>query len=606
MKKFLLILLLTILSSGVVSSQTTTPSPTPQPKPPVPVQQRPGATFQVSDYGVDFQADPRLIVVMAALEAAGFDPVPAGRTPTVFRAKVRKDLANLDPDLRARLKNFYERNRLPSPATPADQAARYVSLALALGPTPSLDPPARSDDLPAGLLEVLDFASLVQEFYRRSGIDEQMVGYVRAYQGEGDRLRGPTTDMVRSVLTYLHTQPMTTTLERVEVKNPKKGSKEKAYTYRQKERRFFILPDLLAPRGAINFRIIADDYYAVVPEGTDPTSSELRRAYLQYVIDAMVLRFNKDIALRREQVRQLLNERQKAGAQVSPDVFLSVSRSLVTAADARYEEARRLELLGRDSRARLAAAKTEADKTTIGKTALAEMKAIQDETVARLAEEYEKGAVLSFYFADQLKGIESAGFDLANFLPDMIASFDPVREGKRLTENAETVQRALAAREARTAARRSQLETPVEGGGAKEAALVRDLSAIEDTLRNKDYNEAEGRLRDMLKEYPREPRIFFALGQTASLAAMDATDEQVQAERLNRALGHYRLAVAASSPETDKAIMSRAHESMGRINAFLENTAEAMKEFEEAIKLGDVRGGAYKEALEGKKKLSQP
>ena len=42
---------------------------------------------------------------------------------------------------------------------------------------------------------------------------------------------------------------------------------------------------------------------------------------------------------------------------------------------------------------------------------------------------------------------------------------------------------------------------------------MRDLASIEDTLRNKDYNEAENRLREMLKEYPREPRIFFALGQ---------------------------------------------------------------------------------------------
>jgi hypothetical protein len=410
------------------------------------------------------------------------------------------------------------------------------------------------------------------------------------------------------LLTYLHTRPITTSSERVEVKNPKKDSKEKTYTYRQKERRFLILPDLLAARGAINFRIIGDDYYAVVPEGTDPTSSELRRAYLQYVIDALVLRFNKDIAQRREQVKQLLNERQKAGGQVSPDVFLSVSRSLVTAADARYEEMRKLEVLSRDSRARLAAAKTDADKATIGKAAQAEMKAVQDETVARLAEEYEKGAVLSFYFADQLKGIESAGFDLANFFPDMIASFDPAREARRPTEYADTVHRALAAREARTAARRSQAELNTNFGGnsPRESALVRDLAAIEDTLRNKDYNEAEARLREMVKEYPREPRIFFAMGQTASLAAMDATDEQVQAERLNRALGHYRLAVAASSPETDKAIMSRAHESMGRINAFLENTAEAAKEFDEAIKLGDVRGGAYREALEGKKKLTQP
>ncbi len=581
-----------MLCAGVVSSQ--------------PVQQRPHASFEISEYGVDFQADPRLIVVMAALEAAGFDPVPAGRTPSTFRAKLRKDLANLDPDLRHRLQAFYERNKLPAPATPADQAARYVSLALALDSPPGLEPPPRSEDLPAGLLEVLDFAPLVQEFHRRSGIDEQLVNYVRAYQAEGDRLRAPATEMVKGLLNYLHTRPITSSSDRVEVKNPDKKSKEKRYTFRQKERRFFILPDLLAPRGAINFRIIGDDYYAVVPEGTDPASSELRRAYLQYVIDALVLRFNKNIAERRDAVKQLLDERQKAGGQVSADVFLSVSRSLVAAADARYDEMRRRELLANDNRNRLAAAKTDADRAAIAKASQAEWSAIQDETIARLADEYEKGAVLSFFFADQLKGIESAGFDLANFFPDMIASFDPAREAKRPAEYADAKQRATAAREARLAARKAQSDVAVGSGNPRDAALVRDLAAIEDTLRNKDYNDAEARLRELLKEYPREPRIFFALGQTASLAAMDATDEPVQLERLNRALGHYRMAIAASSPEDDKAILSRAHESMGRINAFLEKTAEAVKSFDEAIKIGDVRGGAYREALEGKRRLTQP
>jgi len=52
--------------------------------------------------------------------------------------------------------------------------------------------------------------------------------------------------------------------------------------------------------------------------------------------------------------------------------------------------------------------------------------------------------------------------------------------------------------------------------------------------------------------------------------------------------------------------MSRAHEAMGRINLFLENPAEAAKQFDEAIKIGDVRGGAYKEAIAGKKRLNQP
>jgi hypothetical protein len=608
MKKALLTIFTALLCAGVVSPQTIQQKPAqPAPTQQQPVQQKPATPFEVSEYGVEFQADQRLIVVMAALEAAGFDPVSTGRTPSAFRARLRKDLANLDPDLRKRMQTFYDRNKLPAPATAADQAARYVSLALALGPPPTLEAPTRSEDLPAGLLEVLDFAPLVQEFFRRSSIDENLVDYVRAYQAEGDRLRRPATDLVRALLNYLHTRPITSSFERVEVKNPDKKSKEKtSYSFRDKQRRFLILPDLLAPRGAINFRIIADDYYAIVPEGTDPVSSELSRAYLQYVIDALVLRFNKDISQRREQIKQLLNERQTAGGQTSPDVFLTVSRSLVAAADARFDEMLRREAVGRELRARIQAAKTEADRAATTKGAQIALKAIEDETIALLAEEYEKGAVLSFFFADQLKGIESAGFDLANFFPDMIASFDPAREARRPAEYADAKQRAVAAREARLAARKAAAaNSGSTANTARDTALVRDLANVEDTLRNKDYNEAETRLRDLLKEYPGEPRIFFALGQTASLAAMDATDEQVQMERLNRALGHYRTAIVAASTEDDKAILSRSHESMGRINAFLENTAEALKAFDEAIKIGDVRGGAYREALEGKKKLTE-
>jgi len=609
MKQSLLVIFALFLATGTTFAQTAPAKAPTRPGAQSQVPQRQGTAFEVSEYGVDFQADPRLIVVMAALDAAGFDPLPPGREPGVFRSQLRKDLADLDPDLRNRLKAFYERTRLPAPATAADQASRYVSLALALGPIPALEAPERSDDLPAGLLEVLDFAPLVREFYRRSGIDEKLVSYVRAYQSEGDRLRPPATEMVRALLSYLHTRPIMVATERTEVKSPSaKKKNSKAYTFRERERRFLILPDLLAAPGTINFRIIGDIYYAVVPEGTDPASSELRRAYLQYVIDPLVLRFNQDVAAHREQIKQLLAAREKAGSQVSPDVFLSVTRSLVAAADARYDEIRRLEAFSREARKNLAAAKDDATRAAIGKAAQAEMSAIQDETISRLADEYEKGAVLAFFFADQLKGIESSGFDVANFFADMMSSLDPAREGRRPVEYAAPRQRALAARQARLEARKAESELPPysEAEATKAAALIKDLAAVENTLRLKDYNNAEARLKAMLKDYPREPRVFYALAQTASLAASDATDEQVQTERLGRAMSNYRLAIEASSPETDRAIISRAHESMGRINAFLENKAEAVKEFDEAIKVGDVRGGAYKEAIEGKKKLQQP
>jgi hypothetical protein len=606
MKKIILLTMLLVLSCPLAYSQTApnqgaSPRPTSSPQP-----QATG--FKLADYGVTFKIEPRLIIMMAALDAAGFDPTPAGADPSVFRAQVRQDFADLDPDLRSRLRTFYERNKLPPPASEADQAARYVSLAFALGPPPTLEAPSRSDDLPGSLLEVLDFAPLVKEFYRKSGVEEKLVSYTRAYQAEGDRLGRPTSEMVRAVLSYLHTQPVIVSTERVVVKAPGKKKGPQRYTNRDHQRHFFIVSDLLGAPGAVNFRVIADEYYAVLPEGTDPASSELRRAYLQFVIDPLIVRFNRAIADRRDQIRQVLAEREKAGATVTPDPFVAVSRSLVAAAEIRFDEVRRIDILSRETRARLGAGKDEASRQAISREFQATTAAIQDESIARLAEEYEQGSVLAFFFAEQLKGIETAGFDVATFFVDMISAFDPARETKRLAENAKARERALAARQTRLAARQTDMNPPVysEAEKARAAGLIKKLGEIEQILRLKDYENAEARLKDLLKEYSREPRIFFALAQTASFAAADATDEEVQALRLNRALGNYRLALEAASPETDRALISRAHEAMGRIHAFLENVAEASKEFDEAIRIGEVPGGAFKEAVEGKRKLTPP
>jgi hypothetical protein len=615
MKQIILLTGLFLFSHALVYPQTSQTSPrtatTGKPRPaasPTPnVPARQAVAFDLSDYGVRFQTEPRLIIMMSALEAAGFDAVPAGAEPSAFRAQVRKDLASVDPDLRNRLHAFFERNKLPAPATAADEAARYVSLAFALGPPPMLEAPPRSEDLPSSLLEVLDFAPLVREFYRQANIQENLPIYTRSYQAESDRMRKPMADMVRDVLSYLHTRPIAVSVERVAVKpaaTPKKNA-PKSYTTREHERRFSVVTDLLAAPGTINFRVIGDEYYVVVPEGTDPASSELRRGYLQYIVDPLVLRFNREIAARRDQLKVIIAEREKAGSAISPDVFLTVSRSLVAAADARYDEKRRLDNLQQNARARIAAAKDDSAKQAIARELATNSKAVEDETVARLADDYDRGAILAFFFAEQLKGIEDSGFDVASFLADMIAAFDPAREARRLTENAAARQRALVARQARLSARHTEIDAPIysEAEAARAAFLVKKLGEIEQTLRLKDYNNAETRLRDLLKDYSREPRIFFALAQTASLAAADAIDEDVQADRLKRALGNYRLAVEASSPETDRALISRAHEAMGRIHAFLENGAEAAKEFDEAIRIGDVPGGAFKDAVEGRKKV---
>jgi len=606
-----LALIILVFSGSVLAQPAKPPAPSPS-KPQTPsTQSQTAAPFELSEYGVSLQPDARLIIVMAALDAAGFDPTLPGREPSAFRRLVRKDQANLDAGLRERLKAFFDHNKLPEPSTPADQSARYVSLAYALGAPPFLDAPDRSDDLPGGVLAVLDFAPLVREFYKRSGIDERLSSYMRAYQTEGDRLRQPAAEMVRSILSYLHTRPITTTNERVRIKSPeKKKSSSVTYSTRVHDRRFYIVPDLLAAPGTINFRVIADDYYAIVPEGTDPTSSEIRRGYLQFVLDPLVLKFNKDISAQRDQIKLLIDARAKEGATVSPDVFIVISRSLVAAADARYEESNRLAAVTNIQRARLQQAKDEPTRQTVARQSEARRAAIADETIARLAEEYENGAVLDFFFADRLRDFQGSGFDIANFFAEMIAGIDPAREGKRLTEVNTVRGRALAARKAHPRYSLWLIDPEAEAREAVNAstnsALVKSLSEVEKLLQTRNYEAAEARLKMLVLEYPREPRLFFTMAQTASLWARDTTDDELQAQRLNRAVGNYRMAVAAAAPDTDKVLLSRAHEAMGRILAFLDNKDEAMKEFEAAIKIGEVTGGAYRDALEGKRKLTQP
>lgn len=594
---------------------TQTPAPSPQQQQPRPAA-RPGG-FDLMDYGVRIEAEPRLIVMMAALDAAGFDPTPPGQPVSAFRARVRADQAELDEALRRRLQDFFDRNKLKAQAgaqpTPAEQAARYVSLAYALGPAPAFEAPARTDDLPADVLEVLDFAPLLREFYRKSAMDARLPGYLRAHRDRADQLRGSTEEMVRFVLSYLHTRPLTTSVERVPVRPPGSEGKQKKdaqpkYSVREHDRRFFVVPDLLAAPGAINFRVIADDYYVIVPEGADARSSELRRAYLQYVVDPIVVRFNRDIAQRRPQLKQLLDERAKAGRSVTPDVFIAVARSLVTAADVRLDEAVRLAALGQETRERLSKTTDATARAAITKEMQEARAVIEDESVARLAEAYEGGAVLAFFFSDQLRGLESSGFDISNFFADMIASFDVARESKRLEETAAARTRALNARKARQERRQAAMEATAEdstAGAAERAALIKSLSEVEKLLQLRDYAAAEARLKTLLQQFQGEARIFFVLGQTASLWARDTTDDDLQAARLNQALTHYRMAVERSSLETEPGLVCRAHEAMGRILAFLERPQEATREFDAVLQAGACDAALKQSAEEGKRKLGQ-
>ena len=593
---------------------TDAQGPRPQPTPPPPPAPTPRQSLDLIDLGIQIAPDPRLLAVSAALDAAGWDPTPKGAEPSVFRAQLRRDLAGLDPALRGRLRAFYERSRLKEPdATEAEQAARYVSLSYALGPAPDFEAPPRSDDLPAGVLDVLDFAPLVREFYRQSNFGDRLPAYLAMHRAAGDELRRPALEMARAVIAYLNTRPETTVYERVEAPAPsstsgnRKKEEQKVLVTREKARRFLIVPDLLAAPGAVNFRVVGDDYFAIVPAGTDPRASEVRRGYVQYVVDPLVARFSRDVASRRADLKLLLDkERERGGRDLTPDVFLSVTRALVAAADALMGESARLRALQLETSQRLqAAGANQAARDAALKESQERQAAIKDDTTAQLAEAYERGAVLAFYFAEQLRALEGSGFDAGSFVAPMLADFKVERELARPAEYAPVVARVREARRRAREARAAASEAAPEGPqDAKRAALFKSLSDVDELLRLKNYEGAEERLLALRAEYRDEPRVYFGLGQAALIGAAAAFDETLQEQRLSSALQHFRQAVLFASPETDRALLSRTHAAAARILAFLDRKDDALRELDAALSLGDVPGGAYKEALAEKKKLT--
>jgi hypothetical protein len=149
------------------------------------------------------------MVVLAALESAQATSAsgevgPAINTPlsaqgAKFREQLRTDLTGMNADLRQKISLFVAQYKKRHPkATDAELVAPFISMSYALTPAPELADPVITTDLPGALLDVLDFAPLVREFYRKSGFGAKLDAYVKNYRDASDGpLRSSTREMVR-------------------------------------------------------------------------------------------------------------------------------------------------------------------------------------------------------------------------------------------------------------------------------------------------------------------------------------------------------------------------------------------------------------------------
>lgn len=584
------------------------------------------AGFDLSNYGVRIEPDKRVMIVLATLEAArttnaAGEDVPVINTPlsiegVKFRELLKSDLAALNADLRQKISSFVIQHKARnSKLTDAELVAPFISMAYALTPAPELADPVVTSDLPGNLLDVLDFAPLVRDFYRRSSMSGNINEYVKTYQNVSDaKLRGSAREMVSETLGYLNTRPQLYFSEKIKTETRKGKSKSatlKNVEVRERERRFYIVPELLAPVGTVSFLNIKDDYYAVVPAESDLSKSEIRRGFLQFVIDPLVNASSKDIETIRAGVKTLLEERRKVDPSTSPDVYLTISRSLVAAIDAKQGENFKVRIRTAQARKRIDQLKTDAEKRPVVQELEKYKTDVADETALQLSEDYEKGAILVFYFAEQLKGLEDSGFDVASSMKEMILSFDPAKETGRYAQYADARKRAIAARaERKTApAVTSLIENP----------LTTRLIDIQKLIAAKNYVQADSELQQLKKNNPEEARVSYNIGRVASLTAEsfeNEADADKQNTKLREAKAAYeevikiynaqaaeaRKGVNVKNP-VDAALISRSFVELAKIYEFYDNKDYAVRIYDEAIKIGPVVGGAHDEALAAKQRL---
>ena len=550
-----------------------------------------------SEVNVRIAPDVRTFVVMAALNAAGFDFETGGQPLSPARAALRKDLVGLDPKVREKLASFYQSHRRQGVDETSD-AARYAALSVMMTEPPGFTVYQSSDrPIPDDLLPLLEFIPLLREFYIKGGIRELTPKYISVGEGYAAIYRTPIGNTIYDVLDYFHTKPETVINMRplVVTTGETEGKRQKETVInRSRTRQVFVIPDPLAPldtsivRGDILnqkddllARKIGDDYIVIVGPSRAVNIDSVRQALIRFVIDPMVERHLKASLEFKDQITQLVGSVPTAAKQYTNSVYLVIRESLAQATEARMRRINAIAKRGSYS---------------------------EDDAVFDLAQAYLRGAVLSFHFYDSLAGLEKVGIGMEDFFDHMVGNTKFEREAVRARDFEPVV--------ARVSARRSKpTRTSSNEGAAAEAAMGSMAAKIlksDDLIRERRFKEAQLILDEVLKVEPNNARALYGLAQVVAQTPTaieldpkaDENDKiQVQHDRLEQAIKLYKRVIENASKDSERWLIQWSYVFLGRIYDFQEFREDAIAQYDKAIAIGDnIPNGAYKEALEGKQR----
>jgi hypothetical protein len=558
----------------------------------LPLADRPN--LSLADVNTDIGVDRRVIVMMAALNIAGYDYESGNRQLSALRRQIREDLQGLDPALVQRLRAYFQKHHKGENDVTA--VAPYLSLALSMTEPPAFTIDAPADRLPNEVREIADFALLLEEFYRAAGFSKLMPKYVAAYVNVAQNYGAPAGLALGEALSYLHTEPIlelpplytprktsASSSKADDKKGDKKPIQEAAIDPPNRVRQFIIIPDLLNATGVANLRVVRDTYFLLLGPTTEPNVEAMRRAFLTFVLDPLTERQVKEVAAIREPLKKLMESRgDRLDKEYSErSAYFLISDSLARATDAR------MDALGLAAR----------------------RKSAEDESLYDLSLGYDHGAVLVYHFYDQMKAYESVGVNIRDYISAMLGNIDFKRESKRLDEYAQRLEHGKQLR-----AEAKFVATPPPTISNADENLVARIAAADQLIKARKYDEAKTALESALKDQPDNARVLYGLADVMSKKATALEDPDRIEETLFAAVEYYQLAAKNASPETEKWLMQRSYVAAAKILDFIadgnparaeELSAGALNAYQSAIKLGKVEGGAYEEAEQALKERGQ-
>jgi tetratricopeptide (TPR) repeat protein len=259
--------------------------------------------------------------VMAAINAGGYNEGVDSASNDPLRQALREYIVKQDPRSVDALKRFVRDHKLRNSDTELNQ---YVSFALLTKGPPDFTFINPDLPLPPEVVPMDGFAPLLAAFYKEANLGDVWKRAQPSYQQAMAKYTEPVSEAILQVNAYL--------------RNVTSGFLG---------RRFLIYVDLLGGPNQVQTRNYIDDYYVVITPSADVPVSDIRHAFLHFMVDPLILKYSENLKKKKELLElaldsPILEENYRLDfVQLADECFIKAIESHIERKPAQVEEAMR-------------------------------------------------------------------------------------------------------------------------------------------------------------------------------------------------------------------------------------------------------------------------